>query len=422
MYELTTLDNGLRILTVRMPHFQSVSMGFFLGVGSRYESEAMSGASHFVEHMLFKGTTSRPTAWDIAEAIEGKGGMVNASTGLEMTLFWAKVAAAHLPEALDVLSDMLLNATFDPLELEKERAVISEEINYSLDTPFSLVMLLANSLQWPNHPLGRDIAGTRDSVATISRESLLSHMSDHYRPGGTILGLAGHVEHQDVVEWANANLANWEPAPRVPWEPAPPDHEGPKLHLEVKDSEQAHLNFSFSALPRTDPDRFALRLLNVILGEGMRSRLFQEVRERLGLAYSVDSYASTLQDTGAFGIYAGVGTDRAQEAIRAILYQLDRLRQEPVSEHELEKAKEFVRGRTALSLEDPFAVAAWFIRQVLLAPEVLDPDETVARIDAVEARDIQRLAQTLFREERLNLAVVGPFDSDSESFRQAIQF
>jgi predicted Zn-dependent peptidase len=422
MYELTTLDNGLRILTVTMPHFQSVSMGFFLGVGSRYESEAMSGASHFVEHMLFKGTTSRPTAWDIAEAIEGKGGMVNASTGLEITLFWAKVAAAHLPEALDVLSDMLLHATFDPLELEKERAVISEEINYSLDTPFSLVMLLANSLQWPNHPLGRDIAGTRESVAAISRESLLTHLSDHYRPGGTILGLAGHVEHKDVVQWANANLAGWEPAPRVPWEPAPPDHEGPKLHLEVKDSEQAHLNFSFSALPRTDPDRFTLRLLNVILGEGMRSRLFQEVRERLGLAYSVDSYASTLQDTGAFGIYAGVGTDRAQEAIRAILDQLDRLRQEPVSEHELEKAKEFVRGRTALSLEDPFAVATWFIRQVLLTPEVLDPDETLARIDAVEARDIQRLAQTLFREERLNLAVVGPFDSDSESFRQAIQF
>ncbi len=422
MYELSALGNDLRILTVTLPHVQSVSLGFFLGVGSRYEGEAIAGASHFVEHMLFKGTERRPSALDLAEAIEGKGGVFNASTGLEMTLYWAKVAAAHLPEALDVLSDMLLFARFDPAELEKERAVIGEEINYTLDAPDSLAQILVNQLQWPNHPLGRDVAGTPQSVAGISRDSLLAYMLDHYHPGGTILGLAGLVDHQQAVDWAESNLLGWEPRLPALWEPAPPDHQGPSLHVHFKDTEQAHLCFSFTGLSRNHPDRFALRLLNAVLGEGMRSRLFQEVRERLGLAYSVESYASTLQDTGAFGVYAGVGAERAGEAIRAVLRELDRLRQEQVPEEELGKALDFVRGRLALSMEDSFTVAAWYAGQILHGPEVLDPEEAVSRLEAVTVADIQRLAQVLFQENRLNLAVVGPFSQDNDHFQQLVRF
>lgn len=422
MYEMTTLANGLRVLTVTLPHVQSVSLGFFLGVGSRYESEAMAGASHFIEHMLFKGTKQWPTALDIAEAIEGKGGVFNASTGLEMTLFWAKVAAAHLPSVLDVVTDMLLHATFDPAEIEKERDVISEEISYALDAPDSLAHLLVSQLQWPNHPLGRDIIGTRQSIASLSRDSLLAYMADHYRPGRTILGLAGRVDHAEIVTWANSHLAEWEAAPPVYWEPAPLNGRGPSLQVQFKDTEQAHLTFSFAGLPRSDPDRFALRLLNLILGEGMRSRLFQTVRERLGLAYSVESYVSALHDTGSVGLYAGVGTSRAEGAIRAILDELDRLRQEPVPESELRKALEFIQGRTALSMEDSFTIAAWYTRQHLLGPEVLEPEEAMERYEAVRPSDIQRLAQSLFQEERLNLVVVGPFSQNGNRFRQAIRF
>lgn len=422
MYEMTTLANGLRVLTVTLPHVQSVSLGFFLGVGSRYESEAIAGASHFIEHMLFKGTEQWPTALDIAEAIEGKGGVFNASTGLELTLYWAKVAAVHLPKALDVLSDMLLHATFDPAEVEKERAVISEEISYSLDAPDSLAQLLVSQLQWPNHPLGRDIVGTRQSVASLSRDSLLAYMADHYRPGKMILGLAGRVDHGEIVAWAGSHLAEWEPAPPVDCEPAPRDGHGPRMQIRFKDTEQAHITFSFAGLPRSDPDRFALRLLNLILGEGMRSRLFQKVRERLGLAYSVESYVSSLQDTGSVGLYAGVGTPRAEGAIRAILDELDRLRQEPVPETELRKALEFIQGRTALAMEDSFTIAAWYARQQLLGPEVLEPEEVMERFEAVQPTDIQCLAQTLFQEERLNLAIVGPFSQNSDRFRQAIRF
>ncbi|MGD8794014.1 MAG: pitrilysin family protein, partial [Anaerolineae bacterium] len=377
---------------------------------------------HFIEHMVFKGTANWPTARDIAEAIEGKGGVFNASTGLESTLYWAKVAAAHLPEALGVLSDMLLRATFDPMEIEKERAVIGEEINYSLDAPDSLAQILANALQWPNHPLGRDVAGTRETVASISRETLLDYRLDHYRPNTAILGLAGKITHAQALELAHKYLAGWEPGRTMDWEPAPPNGAGPNLHVGSKQTEQAHLVLSFAGLSRDDPDRFAARLLNVILGEGMRSRLFQKVREELGLAYSVDAYTSTLQDTGAMGIYAGVATARSEEAVRAILDQLDQLRQEPVPEDELARAKEFIRGRLALSLEDSFAVATWYARQELLAAEVLEPRQVIEQLEAVQAQDVQRLARAVFRQEHLNLAAVGPFAENGERFQQAIRF
>ncbi len=412
MYDLTTLDNGLRILTATLPYVQSVGLGFFLSVGSRYEPDSLAGASHFIEHMLFKGTPTRPTARDIAEAIEGKGGLFNASTGVETTLYWAKVAAAHLPEALDVLSDMLLHASFDPIEVEKERAVIAEEIAYSLDAPDSLAQIRAGELQWPNHPLGREVAGSRESVAALRRDDLLAFRAAHYRPERTILALAGRVEHREIVAWAEEHLADWEPGRPPTWEPAPPDSRGPRLHTEFKETEQAHLCFSFAGLPRDDPDYFALRLLNVILGEGMRSRLFQEVRERLGLAYSIDSYLSAWQDAGAVGIYAGTAASQTQAVVRAVLGELDRLRREPVPPEELRTAREMIQGRIALLLEDSFAVASWYAQQELLSPEVLEPEEVMARFAAVRPEDIQRLAQRLFRAERLNLAIVGPFGGE----------
>ena len=422
MYELTTLENGLRILTVTMPHVHSASLGFFVGVGSRYEDDSLAGASHFIEHMLFKGTASRPTALEIAEAIEGKGGIFNASTGLEATLYWAKVAAHHLPQTLDVLSDMLLRAKFEPEEIEKERAVIHEEINYTLDAPEGMVQIAVNNLQWPNHPLGRDVAGTRDSVAGLERPALLAYLEDHYRPSRTVLGIAGGVEHKAVVNWAQEHLGDWEPGPAFSFEPAPSNHSGPNVHIDNKDTEQAHICLSFDGLSRCHPDRHKLRLLNVMLGEGMRSRLFQQVRERLGLAYSVDSFVSTLLDTGTVGIYAGVAPHRAEQAIEAIFEELEQMRQDPVPADELQKALDFVRGRLTLSLEDSFTTAAWFARQELLGPDVLYPDQVLAHFEAVQPSDVLEVAQTVFRPERLNVAIVGPFGDGNQRLDQVLDF
>lgn len=422
MHELSKLDNGLKVLTVTMPHVQSATIGLFMRVGSRFESDPVAGASHFVEHMLFKGTPRRPTAREIAEAIEGRGGVFNASTGLEATLYWAKVAATYAPEALDVLSEMLLNSKFDPKDIETERRVITEEIKYTIDAPDSLVQLLVSELQWPQHPLGRDIAGTSTSVNALTRETLLSYMATQYNPGETVLAMAGLIDHAQALAWAKEYLSEWEPGPPASYEPAPSNHHGPSLHLEVRDTEQVYLSFSFSGLSRGDPDRFVLRLLNVILGEGMRSRLFQEVRERLGLAYSIDSYVSTLLDCGTIGIYAGVGAASAERAIHAILDQLDRLRRELVPADELHKAREFTRGRLALALEDSFSVASWYARQEILGPEVLAPEDVLAHIDAIQPEDLQRLSQELLQEERMNLAVVGPFAGGADRLCQVARF
>ena len=419
MYRKTVLDNGLRILTSTMPHTRSVSIGFFIGVGSRYESNEQSGVSHFIEHMLFKGTEKRPTARDIAVAIEGVGGIFNAATGRESSLYWVKVAQPHLDVALDVLVDMLRSSNFDPEEIDRERRVIIEEINLTMDTPDSLVFLLINNLVWPNHPLGRDVAGTKESLNALEREGLLAYLNRYYQPSNTVASVAGHIEHEEVVGKIAALLGDWATGKAISYRPAENEQAEPRLRIHHKETEQAHLCLSVPGIPRNHPDRFKLRLLNTVLGEGMSSRLFTEIRERLGLAYSIYSYASALHDSGAVGVYVGVDPGRIGDAIKAVLAEWDRLRQESVPADELTKAKEFVKGRLLLQMEDSFSVAAWCGRQEALSPEVLTVDEVIEAIEAVTAADIQQVAQGLFLEERLNLAVVGPFE-DEEGFGELL--
>lgn len=421
MVQKTTLDNGLRILTQTMPHTHSVSVLFLVGVGSRYETDSEGGAAHFIEHMVFKGTKKRPTARAIAEAIEGVGGVFGAGTGRETTVFWAKVATPHLLIALDVLVDMLRNAHFDAKELEKEAQVIVEEINLSFDSPSELVHLLAYEQLWPNHPLGRDIAGTRESVAALRRHVLLNYLARHYAPNRTVISLAGNLEHEESVARLAEHLGDWCPTTAVAFQPSPDSFIEPRLNVHFRETEQAHIHISVPGLSLSHPDRFALRLLNVVLGEGMSSRLFQEIRERLGLAYSVDAFAEMFLDTGVAGMYAGVSPNQAENAVGALLAEWDRLRQEPVSESELHKAKEYLKGRMLLSLEDSAAYASWWGRQEVHNRPLEDPDEVVARLDAVGPQDIQVLAQRLFREQKLNLVVVGPFRERS-SFLSALRF
>ncbi len=414
MYQKTVLDNGLRILTSTMPHTRSVSVGFFIGVGSRYEIEEENGITHFLEHMLFKGTTKRPAAKDIALAIEGIGGFFNASTGRELTTYWAKVAQHHFPIALDVLADMLLNSKLDGRELEKERGVVIEEINMTLDHPADWVHQLAAELIWPDHPLGRDQAGTKESVSGMTREMMLGYVKHHYQPGNTVLAVAGNIERDDAVNEIGAQLAGWEKKERGSYLPMEEEQQAARVKLEHKPSQQAHLCLVLPGVSLFDDDRYNVSLLNTILGQGMSSRLFLEVREKRGLAYSVYSYASLLRDTGLMGVYAGVDVQQIEQALNAILAELDRARQEPVSEEELKKAKEFVKGRLMLQMEDSFAVAAWVGRQELLEERVLSVDEVLEAIDAVTAEDVQRAAQRLFLEDKLNLAVVGPYEATHE--------
>lgn len=412
MHQKTTLDNGLRILTTRMPHTRSVGVGIFTGVGSRYEREAERGISHFIEHMMFKGTERRPTAQQIAEAIEGLGGVMNASTDNEATIYWAKVAHHHLPIALDVLVDIFQHSKFDPEEVEKERQVILQEINRMMDMPEAWVHVLIAELIWPDHPVGWDTAGTKESVANITRQDMLDYIARTYTPRNTVISLAGNLEHDPVVEQLTTCLGDWEEKPPPSFLPVSDVPAGPRFKIEFRKTEQAHLCIGLRGLPMSDPDRFKLRLLNVILGEGMSSRLFLEIREKRGLAYSVGSYTSYLRDTGAIVLYAGVPPQKAVDVVNAMTEQLDLLRTKEVSEAELNKAKEYTKGRILLRMEDTFANAEWVGHQEVLDQEVLTVEQVIAKIDAVTVHDIKQIAQRILATEKLNLAVVGPFKQE----------
>ena len=419
MYRRTVLDNGLRILTSTLPHTHWVSIAVFIGTGSRYESDEQSGASHFIEHILFKGTAKHPTAREIAIAIERIGGIFNASVGQEESTYWAKVAQPHLDTALDVLADMLRHARFDPVEIDKERDVITKEINLTLDTPSDLVHLLNNQLVWPDHPLGRDVAGTEDSIASLGRDKLLDYMNSHYLPNNTVISVAGNVEHEAVVDQIAARLGDWASGEIVSYQPAQDGQSEPRVRVHSQNTRQAYLCLSVPGLPRDHPDRLNLRLLNAVLGEGMSPRLFTSIREKRGLAYNVDSYISALYDTGVVGAYAGVDPEDIEDAIEAILQEWDELRREEIPSEELARAKDFTQGQLLLFTEDSLNVALWFGSQEILFSEVLTHEEVIEAIEAITAADIQRVAQTLFREEKLNLAVVGPFNGQ-ESFRELL--
>ena len=290
MYQRTILDNGLRVITATMPHTRSVSIFFFIGVGSRYETDAQAGISHFIEHLCFRGTPKRATAKQISVAIEGVGGILNGGTDKELTIYWSKVVQPHFPLALDVLVDILLHSKFDPVDIERERQVIIEEINMSKDSPSQQVNMLIDGLLWPGHPLGRDVAGSKESVAAITRDMMFDYLESQYLPGNTVVSIAGDVQHQEVVTAVSQAISNWTKQQPCPGYSAYKEQPNPRLQVERRDTEQAHLCLALPGLPLLHPKRFTLGLLNVILGEGMSSRLFTEIRDKLGLAYSIHSY------------------------------------------------------------------------------------------------------------------------------------
>jgi predicted Zn-dependent peptidase len=417
MYQRFVLDNGVRVLINELPHTRSVTLAIFVGIGSRYEEAPIGGISHFIEHMLFKGTEKRPTAQDIAVAIEGIGGAFNASTGHEMTDYWVKVSFAHFETALDVLSDMLRRSLLMPEEIEKERRVIIEEINQTFDTPDELLFYDLDELMWLPHPLGRDIAGTPESVAALTRAQMCDYLAQYYQASNIVVSAAGFFQADAILPKIAGALGEFRPAPRGEYSPFQNGQKTPRWHIRHKKTEQAHVAVSTWAYPRLHPDRFVVSVLNTILGEGMSSRLFQEIREKRGLAYSVSSFGGAHDDCGFLGSYAGVDPKNAVPTLEAMLGEWSRIRDEPVPEEELAKAKELIKGHLLLSMEDTHSIAGWFGRQEILGDEILTVDDVTAAIDAVTVQDVQRVARDLFRPEWMNLAVVGPFKNDGRFVR-----
>ena len=406
-YEKTTLSNGLRVVSCEMPHTGSVAIAVYVGVGSRYETDDEAGISHFVEHMVFKGTDRRPDPVDISAQIESTGGMINAGTEQELTVYWCKVAQPHFSESMDLIVDMLRNSLYRSADIEKERQVIHEELAMVNDYPTSRVDSLIDEMLWPDHPLGRDIGGSRESVNGIDRDMLLAHMHEYYIPSNIVVSIAGNVLHEDVVDLLERLSRDWPNGTTS--EPAPFMYQQAEsqLRLEYRRTEQLHLSIALPGLAMDDPDIYALDLLSVILGEGMSSRLFVELRENRGLAYDVHSGVSHFRDTGAFVITAGVDPSSAYEAVPAILEQVADMR-EPVDEHEVNRAKQLVAGRMMLRMEDTRAVSAWMGSQQLVRGSILGVDDVVDSVNAVTVADLRRVASDHLVGDRLNLAVVGP--------------
>lgn len=417
MFERTVLSNGLKVLTAFMPHTRSVSIGFFVATGSRYEDDELAGASHLLEHVLFKGSAKRPEPQLISGAIESVGGVLNASTDREATIYYAKVGRDHFGLALDVLADMVTDPVFDDDEIDRERRVVIEEISMTYDQPDALADILMDEALWPEHAMGRDIAGTKESVMNIPKDGLVGYFNQQYCPKNVVLAVAGSVTHDQVTQAAESLLGSWAgglPLTSKPFSPIP----GVRIKLASRDTDQAHLCLAVDGVKNTAQDRYAFDMLNAILGEGMTSRLFLEVRERRGLAYEVHSSSIHYRDCGALVVYCGVDASKVDGAIEAILGEFGKLR-ESVPAADLSKSVEYAVGRLDLRLEDTRAVMGWIGGQELMKGNVLTPENVVTDLRAVTAGEVAEAAVRYLNPNGYRLAVVGPFSSD-DIFRRAI--
>ena len=414
VFERQTLPNGLRVLTAPMAHAQSVTCFVMLAAGSRYETRETSGIAHFAEHMFFKGTEQRPTARDIAGEIDAIGGEFNAFTSKEYTGYYVKCAGEHRDVALDVLVDMLRRSRFDPQEIEREKGVIVEEMNMYFDTPRDYIGGVYEQLVYGDQPLGWDIIGRRETVRAATRETFLDYLDSWYRPSRMVVGLGGRVG-DDAVERVGELLGDLDDAaPNRGAAPVAPNGSGP-VRVHTKDSDQAHLILGVPSYPLGHPDRYAIQLLATVLGGGMSSRLFTEVRERRGLGYYVFGVNHSYTDTGSLYAQAGVDITRIDEAVTTIVAELRRMADELVPPDELEKARNFAKGRFVLQLESPHGTIMFGLRREVLEGRAAEPEEVLAGIDAVTGDDVQRVARDVVAEDRLKLAVIGPFD-DADRF------
>ena len=418
-HHVHVLAGGAKLVTAAMPERLSTSVVAMFGGGSRLEDDRLAGASHFIEHLFFKGTRNRPSPKDIADAIEGVGGFINASTDKELTAYWTRVPSEHTDLGLDVLFDIVTNSRLDPADIERERAVILEELKMYQDQPQDNVQNLFEELMWPGHPLGRDIAGTQESVSHLTRDDILEYADAHYRLPNVVFGAAGALDEARVLEFVRPRLTLPGDLNGHVRAVAPGPLDGASVMVRRQRTEQAHICLGVRAYSYLHPDRYAIDLLNTVLGEGMSSRLFLNIRERLGIAYDVHSFMQKHRDTGYVAIYLGVDPKKAVEAVKAVMKELDQLCNEELASDELARAKEFTKGRLRLELETTNGVAFWLTYQELLLGQIRTLDEEIALVDAVSGADILRVAREILRGP-IQMAVIGPFTSDA-GFRSAIQ-
>ena len=403
----TRLKNGLRVATATMPALESVALGIWIGAGGRHERGEQAGISHFIEHLLFKGTTTR-SARAISQAIEGRGGYLNAYTQEESTCYYAHIAAEHTGEALDLLADMFLHPRFAPTDIEKERGVIIEEIEMYRDQPQQHVQEMLNSILWPGHPLGRPLTGTPKTVSELKRDDFFAYKATRYAPAVTLIAFAGQVDHAPLVARVEKLLgglrAHRPTAPRA-ITACSPQHE---VTVLGKDIEQAQLALGLRLFGRHDPRKYALKLLSTVLGENMSSRLFQVVRERHGLAYSIHTSVELFHDTGMLEISAGVEAAKLPRALHLIMAELSRLRHQPIGAAELRRAKDYIIGQMRIGLEGATHQMTWAADNLLNFDRFIQPDEVIAEVRRLSATDLRQLARDVLQPERLSLALIAP--------------
>ncbi len=421
MSRKTTLENGLRIVTKELDNTKSVTVLILVGAGSRYEIKPINGISHFLEHMFFKGAKKYKNTKEVSEAIDGVGGDFNAFTGKEYAGYYVKVADKHIGLALDVLSDMLIHSKFDPAEIDKERGVIMEEYNMYQDTPMYQIGWDFERLIYGDQPLGWDQVGTKEVIMGVQQKDFLKYRSELYTPENTVIAIAGNVEHDEVVEKIEALFEFEKIKKAYDFSAAEKMSSGKRLYLRNKKTEQAHVMLGFPGYSEQHKDHYAAKLLSIVLGGNMSSRMFLSVREAQGLAYYISCTTDEYTDTGTFTTNAGVSLDGIDKAIVAIMKEYKKVLDEPVPAAELKKAQEFLKGKMVLRLEDSEEYAHLIGKYELLYDKMKTPEEIMKAIDKITTKDLQRVAQDLFKEEEVRLAAIGPYE-DEERFMKLLKF
>ncbi|MDK2823071.1 MAG: hypothetical protein PWQ67_1719 [Clostridia bacterium] len=404
-YKKSILSNGVRVVSENIPYVRSVAVGIWVGAGSRFESDEYSGISHFLEHLFFKGTEKR-TAKDIAESLDAVGGQLNAFTTKEYTCYYAKVLDEHLDLALDVLADMFYNSKFNEKDIAKEREVIIEEIKMYEDTPDELIHDVFSQTIWAGHPLGRPVLGSEETISTFTRDDFIKFINTHYVPDNIVIALAGKIEHEKVVNSLEQLFGKAEKGP-VEKYPFPPINHADVQNV-YRDIGQVQICLGSPGLPQEHPKIYPLYILNSIIGGGLSSRLVQEVREERGLAYSVYSYHSSFSDAGLFTFYAGTRPDNYEQVIQLILKESMKISKEGISDKELKKAKEQLKGSLYLGLESVGSRMTRIGRSELSLNRLITPEEVVANIDKVTSEEVQELAKTIFNPEKFTITTIGP--------------
>ncbi len=419
MFKEITFKNKAKLLLIPFKDTKAVTVLFLFGVGSRNESLEINGASHFIEHLMFKGTKKRPTTLDISRALDRVGAEFNAMTSKDYTGYYIKINYENIDLAVDILSDMLLNSKFDAKEINRERGVIVEEINMYHDNPLMFIESIFEEVVYEGNTLGWEIAGPEEVIKNITRQQLLDYKSSFYRADNVVIAVAGKIDGRvrRLIEQKFIDKLEHSKAPIKTFSPFVDTQLEPRLKLHFRDTKQVQLALGFPSFGYEDPRIYALHLLSIILGGNMSSRLFISVRERRGLAYFVRCYPNYYQDTGNLFIQSGLDTSRIDEALSVIIAELKKVKAKGVTAKELHDAKEFLRGKVILSLEDSSALAEYFAKQRLLTGRILTPEQKMKKYDEVTLSDIKKLAQNIFQKQKLNLAIIGPFKDEKRFLR-----